>query len=101
MSAKTPYWIARTARVCPNAARLGRIACEGSYALLSCRDGESRHVRLFMSAGDRNRAVAAWDRIGHCGLGEKCRFDHPTMKIDETENETPEITTEKTANHAA
>jgi hypothetical protein len=101
MSVKTPYWIARAARVCLNAARLGRIASEGRYALLSCRDGESRHVRLFLTAGDRNRAAAAWERTGQCGLGAKCVFDHRFEKIDEKENETTEITTEKTTVHAA
>jgi hypothetical protein len=41
-----------------------------------------------MSAGERNRAIAAWDRIGHCGLGDKCRWDHVLLKIenDETAN---------------
>jgi hypothetical protein len=94
MSSKIPFWIARAARQCSNAARLGRIAGEGDYALMSCRDGESRHVRLYMSAGERNRAIAAWDRIGHCGLGDKCRFDHPTIRI---ENGTTPTTTEQAA----
>ncbi len=82
---KTPYWIQRWSAKCPNAARLGRIAGEGNYALLSCRDGESRHVRLFMSAGDRNRAVKAWEKLGHCGLGTARRFDHVPIKIDDDE----------------
>ena len=85
MSVKIPYWIARAARQCPNAFRLGRIAGEGDYALLSCCDGESRHVRLYLSAGDRNRAAYYWDKTGHCGLGEKCRFDHVLLKIEDDE----------------
>ena len=57
---------------------------------MSCRDGESRHVRLFLSPGERNRAVYAWEKLGHCGLGDKCRFAHVMLKIeDETENAIP------------
>jgi hypothetical protein len=80
---KTPYWIQKWSERCPNAFRLGRIAGEGNYALLSCPDGESRHVRCFMSAGDRNRAASTWEKMGHCGLGDACVFDHVLLKIDD------------------
>jgi len=62
---------------------------------MSCRDGESRHVRLFMSPGQRNRAAYYWDMTGHCELDDKCRFDHVLIKI---EDETPNTkTTESVA----
>jgi len=40
---------------------------------------------LYLSAGDRNRAAYYWDKTGHCGLGEKCRFDHVLLKIEDDE----------------
>jgi hypothetical protein len=98
---KTPYWIQKWSARCPNAARLGRIAGEGNYALLCCREAESRHVRLFLTAGDRNRAACAWEKIGHCGLGDACRFDHVLLKIDEKENETTKAKNTEPALHAA
>lgn len=57
MTNKIPYWIERAARQCPNAFRLGRLTGEGSFAVLSCKDGESRYVRLFMDRSDANRCM--------------------------------------------
>ena len=88
MSNKIPFWIARAARQCPNAARLGRIAGEGSFAVLSCKDGESRHVRLFIDQTDANRAMWKMDRDG-CGMGSDCTQDHRFLLIeDEKANDT-------------
>jgi hypothetical protein len=97
VSIKTPFWIALAARQCPNAARLGRIAGEGPFAVLSCKDGESRHVRLFLDQSDSNRAMWKMDRDG-CGMGSDCQDDHRLLFIEEKENDTTNTnTTEATA----
>jgi hypothetical protein len=88
---KTPYWIQKWSARCPNAARLGRIAGEGPFALLSCKDGESRHVRLFLDESDRNRALWKMDAVG-CGMGADCTDDHVLLTMEES-NETKETTT--------
>jgi len=82
VSVTIPFWIARAARQCPNAFRLGRITGEGSFAVLSCKDGESRHVRLFLDQNDANRAMWKMDETGRCGAVE-CSGDHRYLLIED------------------
>ena len=96
MSNKIPYWISLAARQCPNAARLGRIAGEGPFAVLSCKDGDSRHVRLFLDQSDANRAMWKYDRDG-CGMGRDCQQDHRFLMIEVTDDTKNTNTTEATA----
>jgi len=91
------YWQKRAAPYFPNAARLRRVHGQGPFALLSCKNGESRHVTLFLDQTDRNRALWKWDRNGTCGA-EGCTEDHRMIDIgNENETATSEIHTEMRA----
>ena len=93
------YWEQKAAARCPNAARLNRIRGEGRFALLSCKQGPSRFVYLFLDESDRNRMLWKWDAQGCCG--SDCDGDHVLLTIAEDEDETTKTKTEEPAVHAA
>jgi hypothetical protein len=68
---------------CPKAAARGRIHGQGSFALLSCNDGASRHVRLFESASDRARTLSKWESgpNARCGV-YPCNSDHVLIDLE-------------------
>ena len=81
----------------PNAYAAGRVSGVGPFALLSCKDGGSRWVTLFMDEYDRNRAMWKWDRTGTCGVAG-CTEDHRMIDIGKAdETATGEIPTEMRA----
>ena len=62
---------------CPKAAARGRIHGQGPFALLSCNDGASRHVRLFESATDRARVLKKWNGADYPGAPDgRCLVNH-------------------------
>jgi hypothetical protein len=83
------YWQKRATPFFPNATRLNRVHGEGPFALLSCKDGESRHARLFLDATDRNRQLWKWDRNKTCGVAG-CSDDHRPVDIIGKEDEISE-----------
>ena len=74
------YWEKRAAPAFPNATRLRRVHGFGPYALLSCKDRESRYVTLFLDQDDRNRQLWKWDRNKTCGVAG-CTDDHRMIDI--------------------
>jgi hypothetical protein len=74
------YWEKLAAPAFPNATRLGRVRGIGPYALLSCKNGESRHITLFLDPSDRNRKLWKWDRNKTCGVAG-CNEDHRMIDI--------------------
>ena len=68
---------------CPKAAARGKIRGHGPFALLSCNDGASRHVRLFESANDRARTLSKWESgpNARCGV-YPCTGDHVLLTLE-------------------
>lgn len=83
----------------PKAFAAGRVSGVGPFALLSCLDGASRHVRLYVDETDRNRQLWKWDRNGTCGV-EGCTDDHRMLDIGSS-NETTTLTTDEPTVHVA
>jgi hypothetical protein len=86
------YWEKLAAPAFPNATCLGRVHGIGPFALLSCLDGASRWVTLFMERGARNRAIAKWDRNKTCGMAN-CNDDHRMIDLG-LSNETADTNSE-------
>jgi hypothetical protein len=74
------HWEKLAAPAFPNATRLKRVHGIGPFALLSCKDGESRWVTLHLDENDRNRQLWKWDRNRTCGV-EGCTEDHRPIDL--------------------
>ena len=99
MNKGVDFWQKRAAPYFPNATRLSRVHGEGPFALLSCKDGESRHVRLYVDENDRNRALWKWDRNGTCGVAG-CTDDHRMIDLGKVDEISKTTTEEPTVNAA-
>ena len=92
------FWEQRASEKMPKAYAARRVTGVGPFALLSCLDGVSRHVRLYLDETDRNRQLWKWDRNRTCGVAG-CTEDHRMLDIGSS-NETTTTTTEESAVYA-
>ena len=76
-------WLQNVQRLAPKAFAHGKVAGDGPYGLLSCKELDGvRRLICYRTTLERQRSVESWDKR-RCVVGNECVDDHILLNIQD------------------